>query len=131
MGLSDLFKKQTKVPEKERKWNKMWDLWAEGQAKAPYAQLMTYQSEINNGGHDQYFFNVSQVAELKTEVEAVLSILPEPLKGNLQRGYEAYRACPDAESENNEIFGECDDVFYDNEQMINALLEEYAATMKL
>lgn len=131
MGIFDLFAKKEKLPEKDRKWNRMWDLWTEGKAVAPYAQLMTYQSEVGNGGHDQYFFNVNEVSDLKAEVDAVLSILPEPLKGNLQRAYEAYKACPDAEDENDDIFGECDDVFYEHEGLINALLEEYAATMKL
>lgn len=131
MGIFDLFKKKEELPEKDRKWNKMWDLWANGEAASPYAQLMTYQSEVGNGGHDQYFFNVNETSDVDAEVETVLAVLPEPLKGNLQRGYEAYKACPDAEDENDEIFGECDDVFYEHEELVNALLEEYAATMKL
>lgn len=60
MGLFDKLKKKDELPEKDRKWNKMWDLWAEGEAAAPYAQLMTYDSEVNNGGHSQYFFQCCQ-----------------------------------------------------------------------
>ena len=30
----------------------------EGKAESPYAELMTYQGDINNGGHSQYFSNV-------------------------------------------------------------------------
>lgn len=131
MGLFDLFKKTEKLPEKDRKWNKMWDLWAEGKAASPYAQLMAYQSEVNNGGHDQYFFNVNEIGDVKAEVETLLTILPEPLKGNLQRAWEAYEHNPDAEDENDEIFSDCDDVFYEHEQAINELLEKYAETMKL
>lgn len=132
MGIFDLFGKKNELPEKDRKWNKMWDLWADGKAAPPYAQLMTYESEVNNGGHDQYFFNVTEVSDLKAEVEAALSILPEPLKGNLQRGYEAFAAQEDiADDVNDDLFNECDDVFYANEQLLIALLEEYAATMKL
>lgn len=56
MGVFRFFKKNKAEPtDEQKKWNKMWDLWAEGRADSPYAELMTYQSEINNGGHDQYF----------------------------------------------------------------------------
>ena len=46
-------KKKVKLTEKELKWNKLWELWAEGHIDSPYSELMTYQSEINNGGHAQ------------------------------------------------------------------------------
>lgn len=128
MGIFDRFKKSEPLTP-EQKLNKLWDMWAEGKAAAPYAQLMTYQGEVNNGGHDQYFFNVNEVSDVKAEVEAVLSILPEPLKGNLLRGYEAYKACPDAEDENDDVFNECDDVFYANEQLLIDLLQRYANEM--
>ncbi len=132
MGIFDLFNKKVELPEKDRKWNKMWDLWAEGKAASPYAQLMTYEGEVNNGGHDQYFFNTAEVGDLKAEVAAVLSILPEPLKGNLQRAYEGFEAHPNAEDDvNDDLFSECDDVFYANEQLLIGLLEGYAETMKL
>ena len=68
MGLFDLFKtKNMDVTEEERKCNKIWDLWVEGQADSPYAELMTYQSEINNGGHDQYFNNVENTGDLQKD----------------------------------------------------------------
>lgn len=37
--------------ESERKWNLMWDMWVAGNAESPYAELMEYESEVNNGGH--------------------------------------------------------------------------------
>ena len=59
MGFFDLFKKKKKEqPVEALKWNKMWDMWAEQKASSPYAELMTYESEINNGGHKQFFDNV-------------------------------------------------------------------------
>ncbi len=66
MGVFRFFKKSKAEPtDEQKKWNKMWDLWAEGRADSPYAELMTYQSEINNGGHDQYFFNVENTGNLQ------------------------------------------------------------------
>lgn len=132
MGILDLFSKTAEQPEKERKWNKMWDLWAEGKAASPYAQLMTYESEVNNGGHSQYFDNTENTCELKPEVDLAGSILPEPLKSNLQRAYEAYLAQGnDWDEQYDVIFDECDDVFYEHEQLLIAILEGYAETMKL
>lgn len=61
-------KNKVKLTEKELKWNKMWELWAKECADSPYSELMTYQSEVNNGGHAQYFDNVSSIKDLKNEI---------------------------------------------------------------
>ena len=125
MGIFDLFKKKAPLTPEE-KLNKLWDAWAEGKAPAPCAALMTYQSEVGNGGHDQYFFNVNETGDVQAEVKAVLSLLPEVLKSNLQRAWDAYQTCPDAEDENDDLFSECDDVFYANEQPLCDLIQHYA-----
>lgn len=66
MGVFGFFgKSKAEQSDEEKKWNKMWDLWAEGCAASPYAELMTYQSEINNGGHDRYFFNIENTGDLQ------------------------------------------------------------------
>lgn len=134
MGIFDFIKPQKpqELPPEQQRWNKMWDLWADGELDSPYASLMTYQSEVNNGGHDQYFFNTANCGDLQAEVTAVLSLLPEVLRENLRRGYEAFAAQEDITDDTNEaLFSECDDVFYANEQLINQLLEAFAATIKL
>ena len=80
MGLFDLFKaKNTDLTEEQRKWNKMWDMWVEGQVDSPYAELMTYQSEINNGGHDQYFTNVENTGDLQKEIMVLRNVLSPKL----------------------------------------------------
>ena len=125
MGIFDLFKKKEPLTPEE-KLNKLWDMWADGKAPMPCAALMTYESEVNNGGHDQYFFNVNETGNVQSEVETVLSLLPEVLKGNLQRAWDAYQSCPDTEDENDDLFSECDDVFYANEQPLIDLIQNYA-----
>jgi hypothetical protein len=110
--------------------NKIWDLWAEGKAKTPYAELMTYQGEINNGGHSQFFLNVSNTGDLPATVEVLLGVLPEPLKSNLQRAYDSYLSTKDSDEEDDELLDECDNVFYEHEEKINALLDEYAASLE-
>ena len=134
MGLFDfLKKKEVQLTDEQKKWNKMWELWAEGEADSPYAELMTYQSEINNGGHDQYFLNVENTGDLQKEMSALETVLSAKLKNNLQKAYKAYLVLEEKEDDEKaeEIMEQCDDVFYENEEEINHILEEYSAKIEL
>ena len=134
MGLFDIFKKKKhELTEEQLKWNKMWELWTEEKAVSPYAELMTYQSEINNGGHDQYFTNVENTGNLGKEMSALDQILSAKLKDNLNKAYKAYLILEkkDEDEEAEETLEQCDDVFYENEEEINRLLEEYACKIEL
>ena len=127
MGLFDIFKKKKATLTTDQKLDKMWDLWADNKLELPCAKLMKYESEVNNGGHSQYFFNVANCGDLAAEVEAVLSMLPEPLRENLARGYTAFSKQDDISDDvNDEIFEECDDVFYEHEQLIIDIIYEAA-----
>ena len=134
MGLFDIFKKKkVELTEEQRKWDKMWELWMEEKADPPYAELMTYQSEINNGGHDQYFTNVENTGDLQKEMSALKTILSEKLNNNLQKAYKAYLVLEEKEDDEKaeEILEQCDDVFYENEEEINHTLKGYAAKIEL
>ena len=134
MGLFNIFKKKkVELTEEQLKWNKMWELWTEEKVDSPYAELMTYQSEINNGGHDQYFTNVENTSDLNKEISALEQILSAELKNNLNKAYKAYLILEKKEEdeEAEETLEQCDDVFYENEEEINRLLEEYACKIEL
>lgn len=128
MGFFDIFKKKKEQPlTTDQKVNKMWELWGEDKLDLPCAKLMKYESEVNNGGHSQYFFNVANCGDLAEEVEAVLSMLPDPLRENLARGYAAFSEQDDISDDvNDEVFEECDDVFYEHEQDIIDIIYEAA-----
>ena len=127
MGIFDIFKKKKAALTTDQKLDKMWDLWAVNKLDLPCAKLMKYESEVNNGGHSQYFFNVANSGDLAVEVEAVLSMLPEPLRENLARGYAAFSEQDDISDDvNDELFEECDDVFYEHEQLIIDIIYETA-----
>lgn len=66
----NLFNKSKKKPEltEALKWNKMWDLWSEGEIDSPYSELTTYHGEVNNGGHSQYFDNTETGGDLQKEL---------------------------------------------------------------
>ena len=134
MGLFNIFKKKKmELTEEQLKWNKMWELWTEEKVASPYAELMTYQSEINNGGHDQYFTNVENTGDLSKEISALEQILSTELKDNLNKAYKAYMILEknDEDEEAEETLEQCDDVFCENEEEINRLLEEYACKIEL
>lgn len=133
MGFFGLFKKKkVELTEAQLKFNKMWELWAEEKAESPYAELMTYQSEVNNGGHSQYFCNVENVGDLQKEMAELGRVLPFDLNENLQKAYQAHLILEKTEDEKaEEIMERCDDVFYENEQIINQLLEKYAEKIEL
>ena len=133
MGLFDIFKKKkVELTEAQLKWNKMWELWTEEKTKSPYNELMTYQSEINNGGHSQYFCNVDNVSDLKKEMSALEEILTPLLRENLQKAYKADLILEEKEDEEaEEILEQCDDVFYENEEQIYHILQEYANTLEI
>lgn len=130
----DLFKRKKKnaveniaLSEDDKQWNKMWDLWADGEIKSPYNELMSYQSEVNNGGHSQYFVNTENTGDLSKDMSVLNDILPAVLKENLQTAYQAHllleqdETNEDAES----AMEKCDDVFYENEKEINDILEKF------
>lgn len=134
MGLFDLFKKKkVELTEEQLKWNKMWELWAEGEVDSPYSELMTYQSEVNNGGHGQYFLNVENNDDLSKEISALKTILSDKLVDNLNKAYNAYMILEENEDDEKaeEVIEQCDDIFFANEEEINKKLESYANTIQL
>lgn len=134
MGLFELFKrKKVELSEEQKKWNKMWENWIEGQVDSPYSELMTYQSEVNNGGHDQFFTNVANTDNLEKTLYALENILSSKLKCNLQKAYKAYLALEENEDieEAEKTMQQCDDAFYENEDEINFVLKEYASKIEI
>ena len=115
-----LFKKnKIKLTKEQQKLDQIWSLWEEGQADSPYAELMTYQSEVGNGGHDQYFYNMENTGDLKKEMAALNTILPIKLKNK------------EGDEKSKEILEQCDDVIYENEETLNYILREYANKIEL
>ena len=152
MGIVDLINKlqPTGLTEKNRKWNKLWDLWAEGLVASPYMELMNYHGEVNNGGHEQYFSNTEDNGDLQKEMAALETILSEKLKRNLRKAYQTYLDMVEVgegemvlfvetDEETDEVtyeyledtMEECDKVFFENEQEIICTLEAAAARIKL
>ena len=93
-------------------------------AESPYEELINYQEEVNNGGHFQYFINTENTGDLKKEFSALETVLPKILWDNLQNAYKAYLKT-DESGESDEILDQCDDIFYENEDEIDRIIDEY------
>lgn len=129
MGLFGFFKKnKVELSEQQIKWNRMWEQWANGQTESPYTELMNYHGEINNGGHCQYFTNVENTGDLQKEMSALEDVLSAELTNNLQKAYNAYLILEekDGDETSEEILKECDCIFFENEEEVNRILENYA-----
>jgi len=133
MGLFGFFrKKQTELTDEQKKWNTLWELWVEGNVEVPYRQLMTYQSDVSNGGHDQYFTNIENTGNLPEELSVLKTILPQKLSDNLQTAYRAYLVLENAYDEAaSQTMQRCDSMFYEAEKEITRTLQEYAKRIKL
>ena len=131
MSIFKKAKKEQKLSEKDLKWNKMWDLWAKGEIPSPIADLMTYHSEVNNGGHAQFFDNVSSTGHLKSVMCELHRVLPNDVRIVLSEAYDAYRVNgPDAE-ENEAFYEHADEVFYEKEHQIDKILEKFSLEIEL
>ena len=75
----------------ERLQDEMWESWEEGKLPPSYQALLTYVSDVMDGGHLQYFLN----RDLREEnffslMPTLRELLPEGHAGNLSNAYRAY-----------------------------------------
>lgn len=132
MGIFDIFKKKKELPLEAQQWNKMWNLWTEDKIESPYKELMTYQSEVNNGGHSQYFCNIESNNDARSEINKVKKLLSKDLQENIEKAYKAYQKLEEVEDiESEEILEECDNLYYEKESEINDILEEFSSKIEI
>lgn len=128
-----LFQKKYFLSDDQRRWNAIWDLWAEEKARSPYAELMTYQSEMDHGGHEDYFENMVQIGNLPYEISVLEQILPVNLKKNLQKAYKAFLVLQvnEEDEKSEDTLEHCDDFFFEHEDQIDQILRGYASEIRL
>lgn len=142
MGLfAKLFKKEVQLSEEELKWNKMWELWSDGELEQPISSLLTYEGEIPNGGHLQFFCNIEEDEENKIDdvLNELKKILPKEHYNNLNSAYKEYQKLnfePETSEEYCEVSIEepllkYDNFYYEHEEEIQNILKEYSLKIKL
>lgn len=128
-----LFHRKYFLSDDQRRWNAIWDLWAEEKARSPYAELMTYQSEMEHGGHEDYFENMVRIGNLPYEISVLEQILPLNLKKNLQKAYKAFLVLQvnEEDEKSEDTLEHCDDFFFEHEDQIDQILRGYASEIRL
>ncbi len=127
MGLFDIFKKKEMKTEEEMKLDFLWEMWRQEQVDEPYNTLMTYDNELNNGGHTRFFLNIAYWGNVEKAVNNICKNLPDVLKENLQTAYSHYLVLINEENADTENkIHECDKVFYDNEHLLVEIFQNYA-----
>ena len=121
----------------EDKWNYMIDLWVDNKLDNPIKHLITYDNEINNGGHLQFFQNNHD--ELSEIIPVIKKYLSKNMSKNLQDAYELYlKINPNIDSiesyvevSQEENFEKFDNYYYEHDKEINKVLTEYSLTLKI
>ena len=119
-------KKNHTLSEDSEKWNRMWELWVMGEMESPYAELMTYYSEVCNGGHGQYFENVKNNGDLQKEMAELEKILPPEFRENLKKAYDTY-----VDDSTDGSMERCDTMFFENEEVITQIMAACAEKTNL
>ncbi len=127
MGLFS-FKKKEKKTDEQSKLDYLWEMWRLEKVGAPYNALMTYDNEMNNGGHTRFFLNIAYWGSVEKAVNNICENLPDVLKENLKTAYSHYLVLIDEEEneETEKLIYECDKVFYDNENLLTDMFQNYA-----
>lgn len=114
----------------DKKWNKLWDLWADGKIESPYAEIMEYSSQVNNGGHAQFFSNLGDLKELDKVMNVLFNNLPKIFVEKVKEAYASYLK-DEFSDETESLNDQCDTIFFANEKLINDILQKYANTLEL
>ena len=124
--------------EGTRRWNAMWEAWEAGEIPSPCNELLTYDSEMQEGGHLQFFLNRALRGE---NIFAVMAALRETLPaGHAENVAQAYRQyCllgidPENDADVCAVLEDAPlapfDAYYDeHEEELLDVLEAYAATL--
>ncbi len=127
------------LTEEDKKWNKMWDLWVNEELPSPYYELMTYDSEVQNGGHLQFFENENNLGRLDNDIESLKNILNKDMYDCLLKAYEKWKELnlsidtvdDYVEVEDEDYFNEADTYYYNHEEYVKNTLKEYSLTIEL
>lgn len=119
------------------KWNKMIDLWSDYKLDDPIKDVITYDAEVQNGGHLQFFENCQD--EIEELMISLKKQLPEEMYNNLKQAYKLHKEknlnieTVDDYVEEAQLgdFDKFDKFYYDNEKKVNKIMQEYASTLDL
>ena len=122
------------MQEFEQKWYKMWVLWMNEKMPSPYQEILSYENEVRNGSHLQYFQYFEKEENYK---EADFLFVSKSLEGTVLKPIfdTAYKAFIELKNDENTTaekkLKDCDIVFSKKRNEIEAYLETIAITVDL
>lgn len=127
----------SKIIADPNKWNYMIDLWVDNKLDNPIQHLITYDSEVNNGGHLQFFENCHE--ELPEIIPLIKTYLSKNMAKNLQDAYDLYlNLNPNTYSIDTFVdvaredhFDKFDNYYYEHDKEVNQVLTKYSLTLKI
>lgn len=116
-------KKKDEIPltDEQINWNKVWSLFDSGELKdinSDIYYLAEYEAGVSGEGHSGFLCNDEEIIPEITS--ALKNTLPEDLFDNYIKALKSY----DTEDED-EICGLCDEYFFENENIIIDILQEF------
>lgn len=115
-------KKKTELTTDQIKLNKLWDMYASGELEQKNKDtnvLCDYESGVNGEGHSGFFFNNEE--DLPDYNSVLKNVLPADMYTNFLKAYQSYNS-----DNEEEVCEAADDYFYQYEQKVIAILQEYA-----
>lgn len=123
LKLRRFFNKEESLEKK--KWNKLWEVYGNGEWNDPIFYLCDYDSCINGEGHLCFFENNEDC--LSKYSEELKKVMPDELYKNFDRALRAFERKIDEET----ICSEADAYFYEHEPDIIKVIQSYANTLEL
>lgn len=115
----------------EEKWHKMWQLWMNDRLESPYQEILTYENEVRNGSHLQYFNWIQENENPEKIVDIVsLNLVGTVLKPIFNKAYRAYLELEKNEEIANQILQSCDDAFAEAANDIEKYMETITAKIQ-
>ena len=133
-----LFDKKSGGDDGNGRWEVMWELWEAGEIPSPYNELLTYDDDMQDGGHLQYFLNRALRGENMFAVMAALrETLPADHADNVARAYRQFCLLDIDTEDDGAVMQALDDdplsafdAWYDeHEESLLDVLEAYAASI--
>lgn len=116
-------KKKVELTEEQKKWNLLWEKYADGSLEKDYFVLCDYHSGVNGGGHHCFLDNNEE--RLKEYSKSLKLLLPNDFFAEFYKAYTAYIKDEKVE----EACDLVDTYFYKNEKIIISILQRYANTL--
>ncbi len=123
MGIFDFLKRKKKNAPltDEQILDALWHKWTKNETQSPLTEIMEIISNIGACGHADFFDFCKKEPHLQRDLDVALPLLPEVIKDNILKAKAVFDSTTE-EEKGDDFLDEFDDVFYENEDLIDSFL---------